>query len=63
MSLFANDGEDEYASLRKQIIDIGKQGYVQSEISKYLVGNPYLTPDIIKLVKIEMMKKVIEMEL
>ena len=63
MSLFANDGEDEYISLRKQIIDIGKQGYVQSEINKYLVGNPYLTPDIIKLVKIEMMKKVIEMEL
>jgi len=63
MSLFANEGEDEYTRLRQQIIDIGKRGYVQSEINKYLVGNPYLTPDIIKLVKIEMMKKAIEMEL
>jgi len=63
MSLFANEGEDEYISLRKQVIDIGKRGYVQSEINKHLVGNPYLTDEIIKLMKIEMMKQVIEMEL
>ena len=65
MSFFAgqDDSKDEYQTLRQTIIKIGKQGYVQSEINKYLVGNPYLTPDIIKLVKIEMMKKVIEMEL
>ena len=65
MSFFAGQDEsrDEYQTLRQDIISIGKQGYVQSEINKYLVGMPYLTPDIIKLIKIEMMKKVKAMEL
>ena len=65
MSFFADTNEsiDEYTKLRQTIISIGKQGYVQSEINKYMVGNPYLTTDIIKLVKVEIMKRVIEMEM
>ena len=65
MSFFAgqDDSKDEYQTLRQTIIEIGKQGYVQSEINKYMVGNPYLTTDIIKLVKVEIMKRVIEMEM
>lgn len=66
MSFFAGIQEhsaDDYQKLRQQVIDAGKQGYVQSEINRYLVGNPYLTEEIIKLIKIEMMKKTLEMQL
>ena len=65
MSFFADTNEsiDEYTKLRQTIISIGKQGYVQSEINKYMVGHPYLTTDIIKLVKVEIMKRILEMEM